>query len=78
MFLTIITTHTTVALQVSSELFKYRNKRVPEVGELKDLHELVDRIHHSLGYLMVLGQQPSVANAESFHVSDSVVKTIKS
>jgi len=56
-------------VKVSSELFKYRNKRVPEVGELKDLHELVDRIHHSLGYLMVLGQQPSVANAESFHVT---------
>lgn len=54
-------------VKVSNELFKYRNKRVPDVGELKDLHELLDRIHHSLGYLMVLGQQPSVAGNDALH-----------
>lgn len=49
-------------VKVSSELYKYRNKRVPDVGELKDLHELVDRVHHSIGYLMVLGEQTPVIN----------------
>lgn len=52
-------------VKVSSELFKYRNKHVPDVGELKDLHELVDRVHHSIGYLMVLGEQAPVAQNEA-------------
>ena len=35
---------------------------MPDLGELEDLHKLVDRIHHSMGYLMVLGQQPPITN----------------
>jgi len=48
--------------RVSDEIIRFRNKRVPDVSELKDLHHLVDRIHHSMGYLMVLGQQPPITN----------------
>lgn len=48
--------------KVSDEIIRFRNKRVPDPGELKDLHEVVDRIHHSMGYLMVLGQQPPITN----------------
>jgi len=48
--------------RVSDEIIRFRNKRVPDVGELKDLHELIVRIHQSMGYLMVLGQQPPITN----------------
>jgi len=64
-------------VKVSNELFKYRNKRVPDTTELQDLHELVDRIHHNLGYLMVLGQQPNVPDDDALHNTNPEVETNK-
>jgi len=61
--------------RVSDEIIRFRNKRVPDVGELKDLHELVDRIHHSMGYLMVLGQQPPVTNDNVLNSPPPVTRT---
>lgn len=48
--------------KVSDEIIKYRNKRVPATGDLDELHHLVDSIHHSMGYLMVLGNQLPVTS----------------
>lgn len=48
--------------KVSDEIIQFRNKRVPDVKDLEELHHFVDRIHHSMGYLMVLGQQTPVTN----------------
>jgi len=64
-------------VKVSNELFKYRNKRVPDTTELQDLHELVDRIHHNLGYLMVLGQQPNVPEDDALHNTNPEVEANK-
>jgi len=49
--------------KVSDEIVKYRYKRVPDPEELKALHGLVDRIHQSMGYLMILGRKtPDVSD----------------
>lgn len=61
--------------RVSDEIIRFRNKRVPDVGELKDLDVLINRIHHSMGYLMVLGQQPPVTNDQVLNTSAAITKT---